>query len=100
SATNMLPVGIVVTSRVIGRRRVFVQRVAAAVDGHQHAKDRTPWLRFTFDNAAVVAHDLRSQRQAEATSGRLGSYKRVEQMRHQVVRHAGSVVAYAELERQ
>jgi len=34
--------------------------------GHQHAKDRPSRLRFTFDDPAVIADDLRDQCKTEA----------------------------------
>src|SRR5216683_2549168 len=94
SATNMLPVGIV-TSRALHGRGVVGDAVAA-VDGREDAEDRPPRLRFTLDDAAVVAHNLGYQCKSEATAALLGGDERIEQMRHQVFRHAGAVVLDAE----
>ena len=55
---------------------------------------------FAFDDAAMVADDLGHQRQPEPGAGRLGGDERIEQMRHEVGRHAGAVVLDRDLERQ
>src|SRR6266481_512858 len=93
SATRMLPAGMIFSSGRAGR-------LSAGEHGHQNAEDRVPGLRFALDDAAVVADDLRHQREAEAGSGRLRGHEWVEQMRHQVFWHARTIVLDAELERQ
>src|SRR5260370_10869449 len=93
SATNMLPVGISSSLGSAARLGVVTQE-----HGHKHTKDRTSWLRFAFDDAAVIAHDLGDQREAQPRSGRLGGHERVEQMRQQIIGNARTVVLDAELE--
>src|SRR6266403_3074084 len=66
----------------------------------QHAEDGFPWLGFAFDDAAVVADDLGHQRQTQPAAGLLRRDEWIEQVRKQVLRHAGAVVLDAELERQ
>jgi hypothetical protein len=86
------------------RSRIGIARVAGFPGGvehrQQHAKHRFARLRFTFDDAAVVADDLGDQRKAKAAAGQLGGDERIEQVRHQVVGHARPVVLDAEFERQ
>src|ERR1700704_4320464 len=95
SATKMLPVGISSSSGSAARLGVVTQE-----HGHKHAKDRTSWLRFAFDDAAVIADDLGDQREAQPRPGRLGGHERVEQMRYQIVGNARTIVLDAEFERQ
>src|SRR5882672_550286 len=95
SATKMLPVGISSSLGSAARLGVVAQE-----HGHKHAKDRPSWLRFTFDDAAVIADDLGDQGQAQSRPGRLGGRERIEQMRQEIVGNARTVVLDAELERQ
>src|ERR1700732_720327 len=95
SATKMLPVGISSSLGSAARLGVVTQ-----VHGHEHTKDRSSWLRFAFDYAAVIADDLGDQREAQSRPGRLSGHERVEQMRQQIVGDARTVVLDAEFERQ
>src|SRR5260370_21990029 len=95
SATKILPVGISSSLGSAARLGVVTQ-----VHGHEHTKDRSSWLRFAFNDAAVIAHDLGDQRQAKSRPGRLGGHERIEQVRQQIVGNARTVVLDAELERQ
>src|SRR5882724_3564665 len=87
SAINMLPAGICITSGFSARLGVVTREL-----GHQDAKDGPTWLRLTFDDAAVIADDLRCKSEAKSGSGRLGGHEGVEQMRHQVLGHPRPVV--------
>src|SRR3979490_399228 len=95
SATKMLPVGISSSLGSAARLGVVTQE-----HGHKHAKDRSSWLRFAFDDAAVIADDLGDQSEPQPRSGRLGGDERIEQMGQEIVRNARTVVLDAELERQ
>src|SRR5215470_11584842 len=66
---------------------------------HQHPKGRPSGLRFTFDDAAMIANDLGGEREPQTGPGRFGGYERVEQVRHEVLGHTWSVVPHAEFER-
>src|SRR3954463_6880505 len=91
SATRMLAEG-------IGSLSTFGGFDVARVHGHEHTKRRAAGLRLALDDAAVVAHDLRHQCKTEAASARLGRHERIEQMRHELVMHAGAIVLDAEFE--
>src|SRR5690349_18365298 len=95
SATRMLPAGISVLSGSAARLGAVTREL-----GHQYAKGCPSRLRFTFDDPAMIADDLRHQCKTEAAAGRLGGDEGIEQVRQEVVWHAGAVVAHAELERQ
>src|SRR5262245_15210491 len=89
SATRMLPAGIFFQTPLgrTGRRRAV-----SGIFRHQHTEDRAPRLRLALDHAAMVADDLGDHRKPEPASARLGGHERIEQMRHQVVGHARSIV--------
>src|ERR1044072_3875723 len=94
SATSMFPAGIVSSSGSATR-----QGVVACEHRHQNAENGVTRLRLALDDPAMVADDLGDQCKTEAASGRLGGdegIEQVEQMRHQVGRHAAAVVAHAE----
>ena len=57
-------------------------------------------MRLAFDDAAVVAHDLGYQSEAETASAGFGADEGIEQVRPQIRRHAGTRVSDADLERQ
>src|SRR5690606_15917798 len=57
-------------------------------------------MAVAFNDAAVIANDLRNQRQTESGTVGLRRHEGIEQMREHVLWHAGSVIMHAELERQ
>src|SRR5690348_9321959 len=70
--------------------------------GHRHqcAKYRAAWARVALDDAAMVADDLGDEGQAETGTGRLGGDEGVEEMLHEIGRHARAVVLDRNLKRQ
>src|SRR5580704_14442364 len=95
SATKILPVGMSSSSGSAARLGVVTQE-----HGHEHTKGGSSGLRFTLDDAAMIADDLGDQREAKPRSGWLGGHEGIEQMRNEIVGHARPVVLDAELERQ
>src|SRR5262245_16408660 len=87
SATKMLPVGMFLVSRV-GRQNVLGDVAITAIDRHQDAENRSSRLRFTLDNAAVVADNFRDQRETTSAPVRFCGDEWIEQMRHQIFWHA------------
>src|SRR6266436_1575020 len=66
----------------------------------QHAEGGSPRLRLAFDDAPVIADDLGHQRKTQSAAGLFRRDKRIEQVRKQVLRYAGTVVLDAEFKRQ
>src|SRR5579885_267824 len=99
SAIRMLPVGMALSCLRDGRR-LADGLVVAAVYRHQHAEHGASRRGLAFNDPAVIADDLRHQREAEPASRRLGGDEGIEKVRHQIVRNPGAVVLDAELERQ
>src|SRR5260370_41930532 len=95
SATKMLPVGISSSLGSAARLGVVTQE-----HGHEHTKDRPSWLRFGFDDAAVIPHDLGDQREAQSRPGRIGGHEREEQMGSRLTENTRRTDLDAELERQ
>src|SRR4051812_5805533 len=95
SATRMLPAGIGSSLGSAARLGVVTQ-----VHGHENSEDGVSWLRLTFDDPAVVAHDLGHQCKSEARAAALGRDKRVEEVRQEVLGNSVTVVAHAEFQRQ
>src|SRR5436190_4687196 len=65
----------------------------------QHPKYGSSWLRFTFDDAAVIADNLGHKREAETAAGLLRRHKWIEQIWKQILGDALAIVLDAEFER-
>src|SRR5215468_4377549 len=95
SAIKILPAGIGSPSGFSARLGVVTREF-----GHKHTKDGSSRLRLAFDDAAVIANDLGGERKTETAATRLRGYERIEEVGHQVLGYARTVVPDAEFKRQ
>src|SRR5579872_4528633 len=87
SATRIVPLGISSSFVSVGH-------------GQENAEGRPPRDRLAFDDAAMVADNFCNKRQSETGAAALCRDKRIEDVRHQIGRHACTIVPYGHLERQ
>src|SRR5262245_30094739 len=67
---------------------------------HQRAEYSQSRPRIVFDDAAMITDDLGDERKSEPGARRLGGHEGIEQMLHQVGRHARAVILHGDFERQ
>src|SRR5687768_13937918 len=93
SASSMFPVGITFALSI------GFAPVAGSEHRQQDTEGRAPRSRVAFDDAAVVADDLRNQGKSQATPLGFGGHEGFEQVGQEVGRNARSVVAHRQLDR-
>src|SRR5947207_12841365 len=92
----MLPAGMTRSSDP----RPVLGHFFAAIHRHQHAKNGAIGLAVARDDAAMIADDFGDERESEPASTGLGGDEGIEQMRHEVLGYARTVVDHAKFERQ
>src|SRR3954449_3843927 len=77
-----------------------VAPIAGGIHGQTHSERRSARGWVALNDPAMIADELRDQSKSKATSLRLGGDEGIEQLREQLGRHAGAVVADAHFDRQ
>src|SRR5271170_759287 len=87
------------STRSLSRRLMRSDR-SRRVQWQEDAKCRTTRKGLKFDYASMIADDFGNQCKTEASAGRFGGHEGVEEMGGDIGRHARTIVANADFERQ
>src|SRR5215469_1051309 len=68
--------------------------------GQKNSEDGAARHGIAFDDTAMVADDLGNQSKAQAGTAALGRDERIEDVGHEIWRHAGAIVAHRDFKRQ